>query len=111
MSSARQAREQDDVYARIRALAHPIRVEIIETMGREAVSPVVLHRRLPQYSLPLLSYHVKVLHRAGVLYSVGTKPRRGAIEHFYRAGVAARDLVGIFRDFEMAGRHEASDAA
>jgi DNA-binding transcriptional ArsR family regulator len=41
--------------------------------------------------LPNVSYHMRVLRDAGCIELVRTKPRRGAIEHFYRA--SARPIL------------------
>ena len=51
--------------------------------GRTA-SPNQLAREL---GLPLgrVSYHIRLLHDLGAIELVGTEPRRGALEHFYRA--------------------------
>lgn len=67
-----------------RAEAHPIRLAVIEKMSAAPKdwSPNLLSREL---DIPLsdLAYHVKRLRDAGLLVLVRTRPRRGAVEHFY----------------------------
>jgi DNA-binding transcriptional ArsR family regulator len=47
-------------------------------------------------SLQLISYHVRILRDAGLLELSRTEPRRGALEHFYRAsGDAAQRLSSL----------------
>ncbi len=68
-----------------KVLSHPLRQRILERLsaGGEA-SPNELARAL---GTPLgnLAYHVRLLHRLGFLELVGTRQRRGALEHRYRA--------------------------
>lgn len=104
MKTDSKRRKRVDAYVPIRALAHPIRVQIIEVMGRNEMSTVEISRQMPDYSVSRLAYHVRVLADAGVLYRTRRRQVRGAIETFYRAGLAARELSAIFRDFENVGR-------
>jgi DNA-binding transcriptional ArsR family regulator len=39
-----------------------------------------------------VSYHVRKLADAGLLELVAAEPRRGALEHFYRAGNGVRHV-------------------
>lgn len=72
----------DPRYAK--ALSHPLRVRILAMLEEQEASPVMLSDRL-DVSLPLVAYHVRTLHRLGLVDLVGTRPRRGATEHYYRA--------------------------
>lgn len=67
----------------MRALVHPLRLPILRRAARRRVSPKEL---ADEFDAPLgnVSYHVRELHAAGFLRRVGTVPRRGSIEHFYR---------------------------
>jgi DNA-binding transcriptional ArsR family regulator len=67
----------------VRAFAHPLRLEILRSLGERA-SPTDLSRRLGQ-PLGTVSYHVRVLADQGLLRLVEQAPRRGAIEHYYAA--------------------------
>ena len=66
------------------ALAHPIRLAIMRA-AVDQFSPKQMADSLGDVSLQLVSYHVRILRDAGLLTLTGTEPRRGALEHFYRA--------------------------
>jgi DNA-binding transcriptional ArsR family regulator len=74
----------------IKALAHPLRVRILSVLEtRELASPNELSDEL-EVSLGVVSYHVRRLHALGFLELVRRTPRRGAIEHHYRAKARPR---------------------
>jgi DNA-binding transcriptional ArsR family regulator len=74
----------------IKALAHPLRVRILSVLEtRELASPNELADEL-EVSLGVVSYHVRRLHALGFLELVRRTPRRGAIEHHYRAKARPR---------------------
>lgn len=74
----------------IKALAHPLRVRILSVLEtRELASPNELADEL-EVSLGVVSYHVRRLHALGFLELVRRTPRRGAIEHHYRARARPR---------------------
>ena len=78
---------------RLGALAHPLRLQILEAAESEAVSPSELAVALGQ-PLGVVAYHFRVLHTAGLLELVATEPRRGSVQSFYRAtGHGWADLV------------------
>ena len=69
----------------IKALAHPLRVRILSILEtRDIASPNEMAEELG-VSLGVMSYHVRRLHALGFLELVKRTPRRGAIEHHYRA--------------------------
>jgi len=68
----------------VKALSHPLRVRILALLEEQEHSPVRLAERL-HASLGTVSYHVRTLERLGLAELVRTTPRRGAIEHHYRA--------------------------
>jgi DNA-binding transcriptional ArsR family regulator len=69
----------------IKALAHPLRVRILSILEtRDMASPNEMAEEL-SVSLGVMSYHVRRLHALGFLELVKRTPRRGAIEHHYRA--------------------------
>jgi DNA-binding transcriptional ArsR family regulator len=68
----------------IKALAHPLRADILAILNERVASPNELAKGLGE-GLSQVSYHVKVLNECECLELVKTKPRRGAIEHYYRA--------------------------
>lgn len=68
----------------VKALRHPLRVRILAMLEEETSSPVQLSKRL-RVPLGTVAYHVRTLHELGLLKEVGTTPRRGALEHHYKA--------------------------
>jgi DNA-binding transcriptional ArsR family regulator len=75
----------------VRALAHPIRVSILEALQERVASPSELSKEM-DVSLGVVSYHANTLVECGCLELVHTKPRRGALEHFF--GVTPRSFIG-----------------
>lgn len=68
----------------IKALAHPLRVEILAILNDRMASPNELSKELEE-GLSQVSYHVKCLKDFEMIEMVKTEPRRGAVEHYYRA--------------------------
>jgi DNA-binding transcriptional ArsR family regulator len=68
----------------IKALAHPLRVQILAILNDRMASPNELSKELDE-GLSQVSYHVKVLKDFDMIEMVKTEPRRGAVEHYYRA--------------------------
>jgi hypothetical protein len=68
----------------VRALAHPLRVEILEILTERVASPTGLSAQL-NTGLTHVAYHTRALDRCGCLELVDTARRRGATEHFYKA--------------------------
>lgn len=68
----------------VKALAHELRVEILTILNERIASPNELAKELEE-GLSQVSYHVKVLRDYECIELVKTEPRRGAVEHYYRA--------------------------
>jgi DNA-binding transcriptional ArsR family regulator len=68
----------------VKSLAHELRAEILAILNERMASPNELAKELGE-GLSQVSYHVKVLKDYGVIRLVKTEPRRGAVEHYYRA--------------------------
>jgi DNA-binding transcriptional ArsR family regulator len=68
----------------VRALAHPLRVNILEILCDRVASPNLLSEDLGA-GLSHVAYHTRTLNRCGALELVETAQRRGATEHFYKA--------------------------
>jgi DNA-binding transcriptional ArsR family regulator len=68
----------------VKALAHPLRVQILTVLEERTASPSDLAEEL---GAPLgnVSYHVRTLTELGLLKLVRRRTRRGAVEHYYRA--------------------------
>jgi DNA-binding transcriptional ArsR family regulator len=68
-----------------KALGHPLRLRILESViERREASPLEISRHLRQ-PLATVSRHMRVLRDLGFVELTRTEPRRGAVEHFYRA--------------------------
>lgn len=77
-----------------KALSHPLRVKLLTLFGESVASPNELAKKLDE-PLTNVSYHVRMLHDLGCIELVDTAPRRGALEHFYRATVQGRVVKSI----------------
>jgi DNA-binding transcriptional ArsR family regulator len=68
----------------VKGLAHPLRIHILRVLENRVASPSEIAGEL---GAPLgnVSYHVRFLARVGLIELTSTKPRRGAVEHYYRA--------------------------
>jgi DNA-binding transcriptional ArsR family regulator len=75
----------------VRALAHPMRVRILEALQGRTASPTELARRFGE-SLGVVSYHTNALLDVECIQQVRTQPKRGTIEHFYTA--RPRSFIG-----------------
>src|SRR3954449_4434069 len=67
-----------------KALAHPLRAKILQRLGERVASPGDLAVELDA-PLGVVSYHVRMLRDYDCVELVRTEPRRGALQHFYRA--------------------------
>jgi DNA-binding transcriptional ArsR family regulator len=70
----------------MKALAHPLRQKILSELSERVASPSELAEELGE-PLGNVSYHVRMLVDLGCIELVSTTPRRGALEHHYRAVV------------------------
>jgi DNA-binding transcriptional ArsR family regulator len=68
----------------VKSLTHGLRVEILSILNERIASPNELAKELGE-GLSQVSYHVKVLKDNNCIELVKTEPRRGAVEHYYRA--------------------------
>jgi DNA-binding transcriptional ArsR family regulator len=68
----------------VKGLAHPLRIQILRVLENRVASPSEIAEEI---GAPLgnVSYHVRFLARVGLIELTSTKPRRGAVEHYYRA--------------------------
>src|SRR6201990_1152596 len=67
-----------------KALAHPLRARILQRLGERGGSPGDLAVELDA-PLGVVSYHVRMLRDYDCVELVRTEPRRGALQHFYKA--------------------------
>jgi DNA-binding transcriptional ArsR family regulator len=68
----------------VRALAHPLRIRILEILTERVASPNRISGDLDA-GLSHVAYHTRALEKCGCLELVDTAQRRGATEHFYKA--------------------------
>jgi DNA-binding transcriptional ArsR family regulator len=61
-----------------------MRVEILAILNDRMASPNELSKELEE-GLSQVSYHIKVLRDFKMIEQVKTEPRRGAVEHYYKA--------------------------
>jgi len=78
---------QQDVDQRlVKALGHPLRVQLLKLLNEGVASPNELAKETGG-SLGTVSYHVRLLAELECIELVKTVPRRGALEHYYKATV------------------------
>jgi DNA-binding transcriptional ArsR family regulator len=68
----------------VRALSHPLRIRILAILDERTSSAVEIARTL-RADLGVVAYHIRTLHRLGLIELVRETPRRGAIQRFYQA--------------------------
>jgi DNA-binding transcriptional ArsR family regulator len=96
-------RRRDDATKMAKALSHPLRAAMVVELNHRVASPVDLARVFDQ-PLGKVSYHVRTLLDLDIIELVETKPRRGAVEHFYRATHRAWAGEGTWEDMPTPGR-------
>lgn len=85
-------RGEDGIDVRlVRAISHPLRVQILQVLNERDASP---NEMVSLLGSPLgnIAYHTRVLEKCGCVEVVRTEQRRGAIEHYFRA--VPRSYVG-----------------
>lgn len=66
------------------ALSHSVREHILAVLNEETSSPAAVGRQLG-VKATYLNYHFEELEKNGLIELVEVQPRRGSLEHFYRA--------------------------
>ena len=109
--------------ALVKALSHPLRAKMLHELQDHEASPKDLSI---QFDTPLsnVAYHIQVLRKLKLIRLVKKTPRRGAIEHRYRADHAAHisdeawaQTPGVIKDrmtasnLEEVGRYVMESAA
>jgi DNA-binding transcriptional ArsR family regulator len=67
-----------------KALAHPLRLEILRHLGDRTASPSEIATEIGA-PLTNVSYHVRKLRALGLIKLVRKTPKRGVVEHYYSA--------------------------
>src|SRR5919199_4478638 len=70
----------------VKAISHPLRVRILAMLQERTASPSELSEWLGA-TLGTTAYHVRALHKLGLIELADETRVRGAIEHHYRAGI------------------------
>jgi DNA-binding transcriptional ArsR family regulator len=108
--------------ALVQALSHPMRGKILSVLEGQEASPKELAEHLNS-PLPNVAYHVQVLRKLKLIRLVRKAPRRGAVEHYYKADYAVQiddeawsKTPGLIKERTVAGLLEeigsdATDAA
>jgi DNA-binding transcriptional ArsR family regulator len=68
----------------MKASTHPLRAQILAILAERVASPNEMAEELGE-GLSQVAYHVKVLREYRLVEEDHKLPRRGAVEHFYRA--------------------------
>jgi len=68
----------------VKALGHPLRIRMLSVLNQRVASPSELAGELDE-PIGNVSYHMRTLADLGMVELVRTEPRRGAVEHYYRA--------------------------
>src|SRR3954470_7650888 len=90
-----------------KALAHPLRARILQRLGERVASPGDLAVELGA-PLGVVSYHVRMLRDYDCVELVRPEPRRGALQHFYRATARPNLDEGQWRTLPAGLRRELS---
>lgn len=72
----------------VRALSHPIRMEILEKLRGRVASPAELSRELNE-RLGVIAYHANTLLKCGCVELVHSEPRKGSVENFFGISLTA----------------------
>lgn len=88
----------------VRALAHPLRRQVLASLRGRVASPRELADELGR-GLGTVSYHVRQLAEAGLVELVRTEPRRGATAHFYTATGRNHVSDEVWDDLPAGTRH------
>ena len=75
--------------ALVQAIAHPLRARMLSILQDREASPKEL---AAEFGIPLanVAYHIQVLRKLKLIKLVKKTPRRGAVEHHYRADYGAQ---------------------
>jgi DNA-binding transcriptional ArsR family regulator len=84
MNPVEQGKSETQVESLAAIVTHPLRRRIWYAMTEHPISPRELADEL-QEPVNDVAYHVRVLRDLGIIELAGTRPVRGATQHFYRA--------------------------
>jgi len=93
-----------------KALSHPLRSHLLGILNERVASPSEMAEELGE-SLQVVSYHCRTLLDLECIELVRTEPRRGALEHFYRAVVRPYFSDDDWKRLPASARQAISDVA
>src|SRR5436190_4907698 len=93
----------------VKSIAHPTRMRILTLLNQKTASPVELADELGE-PLGNVSYHVRILLDLESIELVDTVPRRGALEHYYRALKRPWFKAADWQQLPASARRSVSDA-
>lgn len=67
-----------------KAIGHDVRIDVLRILNERVASPKELAKAMDE-GLSHISFHIKVLREYGCIELAKAEPRRGALEHYYRA--------------------------
>jgi len=102
--------EEDIDHRLVKAMGHPLRLEILRILGERVASPTEM-AVLTKQRLGNVSYHTKVLLECDCIELVREEGRRGAVEHFYRAKPSGRLGSRPWKEVPASLRGDATAAA
>jgi DNA-binding transcriptional ArsR family regulator len=85
------------------ALSKELRVQILTILCERIASPKEIADELNE-GLSQVSYHVVILRECGLIVLDRKEPRRGAVEHFYRAAEPTLIPAGAWKNLPPAAR-------
>jgi len=91
----------------MKALSHPLRLELLIRLNRAVASPKELAEELGE-SLGVVSYHIRMLEELGCIELADTKFRRGAVQHFYRPLRRAELSTDLWAEIPQSAREALS---
>jgi DNA-binding transcriptional ArsR family regulator len=94
----------------VRALGHPLRVRILAILEERTASAVEISRML-QADIGVVAYHVRKLHRLGLIELERETRVRGAIQRHYRAYERPRVSDEAWEQAPPIAKQAAVDAA
>lgn len=88
----------------MRAVAHPLRLQLLSTLTGESLSASELGRRLGQ-SAANVSFHLRKLREAGLVEVVGEERVRGGVAKLYRHDPASGERLQSDVGFPVLASH------
>lgn len=84
MAAISEVDEEVDHLSSLSALAHPVRLHLLDILSDRNISPAEFARERGE-PVSKVSYHFRTLEKCGCIEMAETKPVRGSTEHFYRS--------------------------